>query len=249
MAAVGDCRLMWILPVLVVPLAADAALARRSHVCVSKFETPGGASSVRWDAITDLGQAINGLQVSATGAVAPADASTWPVADWVDAAHGNHTRITVSVHPASKVAAASFLALPDVLIASAAESAALQVVRGGYDGMQLDWEGLGQQSRPGFESFVRHCAAALRASVSHSGLAPTLSVTLYAPKLVVSDASTYNISTLSRLADYIFVMGCECLPPMCRVLFLLASVFASKLRVDHRDRLCRVLLHNWLQTI
>jgi len=189
--------------------AAAAALPRRSHVCIDKFETTVGASSLRWDAITDLGQAINGLQVSATGHVAPVDASTWPMADWVTAAHGNHTRITVSVHAVSKMAAASFLALPDVVLASAAESAALQVVRGGYDGMQLDWEGLRQDSRVGFESFVRHCAGALkRASAGLAGPAATLSVTLYAPKLVVSDASTYNVSTLSRLADFIFVMGC-----------------------------------------
>jgi hypothetical protein len=181
---------------------------RRSHVCIDKFETASGESGLRWDAITDLGQAINGLEVSADAVVAPANAATWPMAEWVAAAHSNHTRITASVRPVSKAAAASFLALPGAMLASAAESAALQVVRGGYDGMQLDWEGLQQGSRVGFESFVRHCAEALkRASAGRVGPAAALSVTLYAPKLVVSDASTYNVSTLSRLADYVFVMG------------------------------------------
>jgi len=185
--------------------AAGSAVGLRSHACLSQFMTEADSASLRWDAITDLGQTINPLYISASGAVEAANPPSWPQQDWILAAHGNHTRITVSLHPVSKAAAASFLAQPDHVLVAAAHSAADMAVRAGYDGLQLDWEGLKPASRPGFERLVSLCATALR----QLNKDVTLSVTLYSPKLVAMDATVYNVSTLSRLAEFVFVMGCE----------------------------------------
>ena len=66
--------------------------------------------------------------------------------------------------------------------------AAAAVIAAKYDGLQLDIEGLQVESKEGFELFVAACASALQNRAS-------LSVTVYGPKLVVSDFSTYNVSS------------------------------------------------------
>ena len=195
---------------------APATLApapKRSHFCVDKFQTAEDWANFRWDAVTDLGQATNTLQVSASGAVRPEDAAAWPMRDLIAAAHGNSTRITATLHPASKADAAAFLSQPSPTLSATAATAAQLVVAAGYDGMQLDWEGLQPQSKRGLESFVGLCRAALRRAATAAGrAAPHLSVTVYMPKLVSRDATTYNVSELSRLADSVFVMGYDLQP-------------------------------------
>ena len=74
------------------------------------------------------------------------------------------------------------------LNAAAASNAAAAVIAAKYDGLQLDIEGLQVESKEGFELFVAACASALQNRAS-------LSVTVYGPKLVVSDFSTYNVSS------------------------------------------------------
>ena len=59
----------------------------------------------------------------------------------IDAAHGNNTRITATIHPASKPDAAAFLALDPAVLTRAAQTAVSMAMRAGYDGVQLDWEG------------------------------------------------------------------------------------------------------------
>jgi len=145
----------------------------------------------------------------------------------IAAAHGNRTRITATVHPASKPGAAAFLALPPTTISATAAKAVGMAMAAGYDGVQLDWEGLQIGSEAGFERFVAGCAAALKRrrrrrhfmglqnSSTTSTLPtarPTLSVTVYAPKLVYKDFGPYNLRALSELADQIFVMGYDMAP-------------------------------------
>lgn len=87
--------------------------------------------------------------------------------------------------------------------------------------------GLQIGSEAGFERFVAGCAAALKRrrrrrhfmglqnSSTTSTLPtarPTLSVTVYAPKLVYKDFGPYNLRALSELADQIFVMGYDMAP-------------------------------------
>ena len=142
----------------------------------------------------------------------------------IAAAHGNRTRITATVHPASKPGAAAFLALPPTTISATAAKAVGMAMAAGYDGVQLDWEGLQIGSEAGFERFVAACAAALatrrqphpallqNSTTTWSAPRPTLSVTVYAPKLVYKDFGPYNLRTLSRLADQVFVMGYDMAP-------------------------------------
>ena len=98
--------------------------------------------------------------------------------------------------------------------ATTATVAARLVVAAGYDGMQLDWEGLQMESKTGLESFVAFCRAALRQAAISAGRSnmPHLSVTVYMPKLVSRDATTYNVSKLAQLADSVFVMGYDLQP-------------------------------------
>ena len=48
-------------------LLASCAATRESYAAVSKFSTPAQLRNLRWDAITCLVQAINGLEVDAAG--------------------------------------------------------------------------------------------------------------------------------------------------------------------------------------
>ena len=50
-------------------LLASCAATRESYAAVSKFSTPEQLRNLRWDAITCLVQAINGLEVDAAGGV------------------------------------------------------------------------------------------------------------------------------------------------------------------------------------
>ena len=187
----------------------NATPPRRSHVCVSKFESTLNWETSRWDAITDLGQAINTLVVTATGAVAPQSASTWPMQYMLDAAHGNKTRITATIHPASKAAAAMFLDLPTATIQATAHDAVSLAVAAGYDGVQLDWEGLQSASAKGLLIFLSACKDAITATTSpHT----TLSITVYAPKLVFNDYGPYNMTAFQAIADFIFIMGYDMTP-------------------------------------
>lgn len=187
--------------------ASRSAPPRRSHVCVSKFESTLNWETSRWDAITDLGQAINALVVTATGTVAPLTPSTWPMQYMIDAAHGNATRITATIHPESKPAAATFLDLPAATIQATAHSAVSIALKAGYDGVQLDWEGLQTPSAKGLLIFLSACKEALAAK-PHT----TLSITVYAPKLVFNDFGPYNLLAFQAVADYIFIMGYDMAP-------------------------------------
>lgn len=126
-----------------------------SCVAITRFATPAEIKTLHWPAITDLGQAINKLVCDASGNVKPDDVVTWPMKHLVDAAHGNGTRIYTALSFDSKQSAASFFQrnVPSELDAVA--SAALDlVVSAGYDGLQLDIEGLKPQSQKGFEGLV-----------------------------------------------------------------------------------------------
>ena len=180
-----------------------AASNRRSHVAVTIFSTPAELASLRWDAITDLDQAVNKLRVDASGAITPTTPSSWPERSLVNAAHGNNTRIYVGLSPTSKPAAAAFLASPPSVLASTAEAAVAMAVAGGYDALSLDIEGIKAASKQGLEDFVAACAAALR---KRSPPMPLI-VTLYAPILVARDATRYNVTRLAELCDFVFIMG------------------------------------------
>ena len=188
----------------VVDAAAAAAPRRIMHACVSKFETETGLRTMRWDAITDLGQAINTITIDGSGAVAVQDAGasygheTWPMQSLIDAAHGNRTRITCTIHPKSKPDAARFLALAPSAIRRAVAKAVGMGIGAGYDGVQLDWEGLGVQSSGGFLSFLE--ASSEEVKSIGDGKA-TLSVTVYAPKLVFDDFGPYNMSAMAKVSN------------------------------------------------
>ena len=194
-----------------------AAARRESHVAVDKFciEATGQLTSLRWDAITSLSQAVAPISVDATGAVAPADAALW--AQWsaplVAAAHGNGSTVVLPLHIVSKPVAAALFASPvnDTLLAAAAAAAAALANSNGYDGVQLDIEGLQVASAAGYEAFVGAMKRALDALSARAGrlTALTLSVTVYAPKLVLSDFATYDVRRLTdgTLCDFVFLMG------------------------------------------
>lgn len=190
---------------------------RMTHAAYDKFaQMDGTLSTLRWDAITTLDQAVSRLQVSADGVVQPefplsnCTDNCWPMAGLVDAAHGNDTLIVVAVHVVSKDAAAELFASPvnTSALQSAAAALAAFALAAGYDGMQLDIEGLQTASKDGYEAFVAACAAALRAAAGPVPVPPRLSVTLYAPKLITpSTAGAYDIARLAELADLVYIMG------------------------------------------
>ena len=84
------------------------------------------------------------------------------------------------------------------MLALTTRNVAAMVVGADYEGVQLDIEGLHPESKPGYEMFVGLVKAALydaeecRGGRGRGDLA--LSVTVYMPKLVVADWSTYNIT-------------------------------------------------------
>ena len=180
---------------------------RRSDVAVSKFTSQADLDQLRWEAITDLHQSINGIVVSRNGRVTVADSNTWPMKSIVDAAHGNSSNVLVPLHISSKADAAAFLSSPvnRQHLAATAEQAVSFATTAGYDGLVLDIEGLKSASKPGYEAFVEACASALHAKD------PTkkLLVTVYAPQLLNNAIqwSAYNISLLSETADFVFIMG------------------------------------------
>jgi hypothetical protein len=184
-------------------LSSSSQVSHRTMASISKFETEEDLTNFRWDAVSDVVQATNALIVKKDGTVGPADPSTWPLKEIMDRAHGNNTRITVALHIESKPAAASFFSGPSAAIVQAAGSAASAAIAAGYDGLQLDIEGLQLAAKPGLEQFVGTCATALKKHKANAAL----SVTVYGPKLVLNDFTTYNISRLAELTDFIFIMG------------------------------------------
>ena len=194
---------------------APASARRGSHVAVDKFCTAAQIGGLRWDGITHLSQAMAPLIVDGAGAVAPADAAAW--AQWsaalVGAAHGNGSKIVLPLHIISKPVAATLFASPvnASLLATAAGAAAALAVGAGYDGVQLDIEGLQQPSAAGFEAFLVAMRRALVTAAAAAAV-PTLSLssTLYMPKLVQSDFGTYNLTRMTMaggLCDFVFLMG------------------------------------------
>ena len=181
-----------------------------SHICESAFQTDADWKAIRWEAVTELGQASNAVQVDAHGVVTVGSAASWPEQKVIDWAHGNNTRVTATCHPASKPDAWAFLssASPAQLTATAKEVVA-KVVSAGYDGLQLDWEGLKPQHKTGFIMFVAACSVAMKPAKTCSGQRPSLAVTVYAPKLVHPSAipDAYNITVLEKLCDTVFIMG------------------------------------------
>ena len=114
---------------------------RRSDVAVSKFTSQADLDQLRWEAITDLHQSINGIVVSRNGRVTVADSNTWPMKSIVDAAHGNSSNVLVPLHISSKADAAAFLSSPvnRQRLASTAEQAissdnALHALMEAFDG-------------------------------------------------------------------------------------------------------------------
>lgn len=201
--------------VVLFPLAALAtssayavAFQRRADVAITEFSTPQQIAQLRWDAITDLHQCINGIIVSGGGKVTAANPDTWPMKSLITAAHGNSSNILVPVHMTNKPAAAAFLSSPvnSKLLSSAAEMVVSLAIEAGYDGISIDIEGLKPESKAGLEAFVKACAAELRGKSPNKKLL----VTIYAPKLLKANSiltSAYNISRLSKIADFVFIMG------------------------------------------
>ena len=193
----------------------SAAATGQSRVAVSKFTTAAQIANLRWDAITHLDQAISPLSVDVNGAVTPEDPVAWPhMAALVDAAHGNNSLAVLPMHIVSKPVAAQLFASPvnTKLLSLIASSAAKQTLDNEYDGLQMDIEGLQSSSKNGYEAFISLTKAALRAEEKLRGRAHgsiALSVTLYMPKLTQSppDLGTYNITRLTELCDFVFLMG------------------------------------------
>ena len=206
--------------------------AGSSHVSVDKFCSDASIAGLRWDGITHLTQAFAPLGVDAAGTVAPQDATAW--AQWsaplVAAAHGNGTKILLPLHIVDKPTAAQIFATPfnTTLLTSAARAAATLAVAAGYDGIQLDIEGLKKTSAAGFEFFARAVKSALCAQGGGSS-SYTLSATVYMPKLVVGDFGTYNITRLTTdttLCDFVFLYVPICAAlPRSRRYWLFVCVF------------------------
>ena len=91
---------------LILYASATASTQRQNIVSVSKWTPASELASLRWDAITTLNQAINGLVFNETSHVAPLNATTWPMRALIDAAHGNGSRAHVPLHASSKDVAA-----------------------------------------------------------------------------------------------------------------------------------------------
>lgn len=101
---------------------------------------------MRRDAVTELGQAINAVTVDASGTVTVADKPSWPEQHFLDLGQLHNKNVTATCHPASKQAAWTFLSsATPAQITAAAQQAVNTVVQAGYDGLQLDWEGLKPQ--------------------------------------------------------------------------------------------------------
>jgi len=132
------------------------AQERRSFIAVTSFTTPAQIAAFPWTAVTDVGQAINRLSVSASGKVKAEDSSTWPDPKQVlSTAHNHGKKVYVGLHIESKQVAATLLNTPSKsLINSIAKEAIAVAVTGGYDGIQLDIEGLKPSSKTGFEMLV-----------------------------------------------------------------------------------------------
>ena len=184
--------------------ALAASSGGRTHVCVSSYTTGAELEALPWAAVTDLVQSVAPLSIGAGGNVSAA--AGWPMGNLVATAHAKSARIWVGVKTPSKDASAAFLRLPRVALGAAAEALVKLVAAAGYDGFQVDIEGLKPESKEGLEFFL---AAAAEAAEAHG---VRMSSTLYA--LVVlqrrrhPDApSAYNASRLASFGDGVFLMG------------------------------------------
>lgn len=186
---------------------AGTARVRESHAAISKFSTPDDLAHMRWDGVTSVTQAINGLMVSDVGHVSVADPATWPMAGLVAAAHGNGSKIFVPLHSPSKEEMTRLLASPvdHSMLTKVASQATSLAVSAGYDGIMVDLEGLKPPSELGLETLV----GALRDSLHQQSPQARLMVTVYAAKLLgkARNMLPYNVSRLAQLSDSIFIMG------------------------------------------
>ncbi len=184
--------------------AAAAAAAATSHVCVSSFSTPAELAALHFPAITDLVQSIAPVVVTPDGAAAPGGDSpkAWPLAALRDAAHGHGTRMWAGLRASPDPA--TFLAGGAAHVDAAAQRAVQLVVAAGYDGLQVDLEGLRPSSQAAFERFL----ASLQRYAGPHRL--RLSATIYALKLLGRQArqpSAYNLTRMAQLTTSVFIMG------------------------------------------
>ena len=115
-------------------MRARGADGRETFVCTSSSST-----HLLWKAISVLVQAANMLCISPDGTVKPADSSSWPLVELRDAAQGNGSRIFVQVQA---IAPSSLQFLNVSMLDGVADKIARMVAAVGYDGFQLDIEGL-----------------------------------------------------------------------------------------------------------
>jgi hypothetical protein len=174
----------------------------RSFVCASSFSTPSELSALPWPAISDLVQGISSISISSNGSVSLAEPQTWPLASLRDAAHSSGSRIWVAVHVVSKPAATTFFGpdTPAAALTASAQALAALVASAKYDGFSLDIEGLQAESKSGYEAFVSAAAAAAHANSLE------MHTTLYAPKLLETGPSAYDVKFLATTAG-VFIMG------------------------------------------
>ena len=178
--------------------------AATSHVCVSSFSTSAELAALHFPAITDLVQSIASIIVSPNGAAEPGGDSpeAWPLAALRDAAQGNGTRIWAGLRASPDPA--TFLAGGTAHVDAAAQRAVQLVAAAGYDGLQIDLEGLRPSSRAAYEGFL---ASLQRYAAPHN---LRLSATVYALKLLGRQAhqsSAYNITRMAQLMTSVFIMG------------------------------------------
>lgn len=120
------------------------AASNLNFMAMNKFTTAEEIANLRWDSLTHLGQANNTLVLDAKGNVAPMDPAAWPGKALIAAAHGNDSLIYVGLHPTSKPDMVSLFASSAADITAAGKAAATAAMEGGYDGLQIDIEGLQQ---------------------------------------------------------------------------------------------------------
>lgn len=112
----------------------------------------------------------------------------------------------VGLKISSKADGDAFLALSTSTITATAQAAVALVAAAGYDGIQVDMEGLLPPSRAGLERFVGALAAAGAATKPS---VVEITSTLYALKLLQprSEPTAYNVSLLSSLGAGLFIMA------------------------------------------
>jgi spore germination protein YaaH len=158
-------------------ITTTASVTSTTHICVSSFTTEAELDQLPWSAVTDLIQSISPLTLHADGTISTLQ--SWPLSDLAQRAHGNGTRLWVSVKLSSKEDGTTlFSSSPTILTNAANTLVSLIKKTSTSDGFQLDLEGLRPESKSGLETFVRSCGTA----ATSAGLQMT--TTLYAPILL-----------------------------------------------------------------